>query len=63
LSRRRLTNLFLNVYINAAFLAARAESPVTMLLIFEAARSEFRKLDKPVNEAEFRLMQAVEAKT
>lgn len=31
-------------------------------LIFEAARSEFRKLEKPVNEAEFRLMQAVEAK-
>ncbi len=33
-----------------------------MSLIFEAARSEFRKLGKPINEAEFRLMQAVEAK-
>lgn len=51
-----------NIAINAAFLAASAGSPVTMPLIFDAARSEFRKLDKPVNEAEFRLIQAVEAK-
>jgi hypothetical protein len=51
-----------NIAINAAFLAARAGSPVTMPLIFEAARNEFRKLEKPVNEAEFRLMQTVEAK-
>jgi hypothetical protein len=29
---------------------------------FEAARSEFRKFEQPVNEAEFRLMQSVEAK-
>lgn len=33
-----------------------------MHMIFEAAGSEFRKVEKPVNEAEFRLMQAVEAK-
>ena len=51
-----------NIAINAAFLAASAGSPVTMPLIFEAARSEFRKLEKPINEAEFRLMQAMEAK-
>ena len=51
-----------NIAINAAFLAASVGSPVTMPLIFEAARSEFRKLEKPVNESEFRLMQAVEAK-
>lgn len=51
-----------NIAINAAFLAARAGDPVTMPLIFEAARNEFRKLEKPVNEAEFRLMQSVEAK-
>lgn len=50
-----------NIAINAAFLAAGAGSPVTMPLILEAARCEFRKLDKPVNEAEFRLIQAVEA--
>ena len=51
-----------NIAINAAFLAASAGGPVTMPLIFEATRSEFRKLEKPANEAEFRLMQAVEAK-
>jgi hypothetical protein len=51
-----------NIAINAAFLAASAGSSVTMPLILEAARSEFRKLEKPVNEAEFRLMQSVEAK-
>jgi SpoVK/Ycf46/Vps4 family AAA+-type ATPase len=51
-----------NIAINAAFLAASAGSPVTMPLILEATRSEFRKLEKPVNEAEFRLMQSVEAK-
>jgi len=51
-----------NIAINAAFLAARIGSPVTMPLIFEAVRNEFRKLEKPVNEAEFRLIQAVEAK-
>ncbi|MDR4484438.1 MAG: ATP-binding protein [Nitrospirales bacterium] len=51
-----------NIAINAAFLAASAESRVTMPLIFEASRNEFRKLDKPVNESEFRLIQAVEAK-
>lgn len=51
-----------NIAINAAFLAASAEGRVTMPLIFEAARNEFRKLEKPINEAEFRLMEAVEAK-
>lgn len=51
-----------NIAINAAFLAASAGSAVTMPLIFEAVRSEFRKLDKPVNEADFRLMQAIGAK-
>lgn len=51
-----------NIAINAAFLAAGAGSPVTMPLILEAARTEFRKLDKPINEAEFRLIQPVEAR-
>lgn len=49
-----------NIAINAAFLAASAGSRVTMPLILEAVRSEFRKLEKPINEAEFRLIQAVE---
>ena len=55
----RLTRLNLtggsihNVALNAAFLAARSGTPVTMPLIFEAARTEFRKLEKPVNEVDF----------
>lgn len=51
-----------NIALNAAFLAASAGSPVTMSRILEAARNEFRKLEKPVNEVEFRLMQSVEAR-
>jgi hypothetical protein len=43
-----------NIALNAAFLAARAGTAVTMPLIFEAARTEFRKLEKPVNEGDFR---------
>lgn len=46
-----------NIALNAAFLAAGSEAgKVTMPLIFDAIRAEFRKLDKPVNEAEFRLL-------
>ena len=51
-----------NIALNAAFLAATAQQKVTMTLIFEAIRSELRKLDKPVNEAEFRLLGIVGAK-
>jgi SpoVK/Ycf46/Vps4 family AAA+-type ATPase len=51
-----------NIALNAAFLAASAKQKVTMTLIFEAIRSELRKLDKPVNEAEFRLLGIVGAK-
>jgi hypothetical protein len=51
-----------NVALNAAFLAARSGTPVTMPLLFEAARSEFRKLDKPVNEGDFRSLKPVGAK-
>jgi SpoVK/Ycf46/Vps4 family AAA+-type ATPase len=43
-----------NTALNAAFLAARAGSPVTMTLVLEAARAEFRKLDRPINEMDFR---------
>jgi SpoVK/Ycf46/Vps4 family AAA+-type ATPase len=43
-----------NIAINAAFLAARAGSPVTMALVLEAARAEFRKIERPINEADFR---------
>ncbi|MEP7218695.1 MAG: ATP-binding protein, partial [Bacteroidota bacterium] len=43
-----------NVAINAAFLAARDNSAVTMPHILDSARAEFRKLDRPVSEADFR---------
>ena len=43
-----------NIALNAAFLAARAGRPVTMPMLLAAARTELRKLDKPINEAEFR---------
>ncbi|WP_028580789.1 ATP-binding protein [Desulfogranum japonicum] len=43
-----------NVALNSAFLAAQAGTPVTMPLLFEAVRTEFRKLEKPVNERDFR---------
>jgi ATPase family associated with various cellular activities (AAA) len=48
-----------NIALNAAFLASRAASAVTMPIIMEAARGEFRKLEKPVNESDFRLLEAV----
>ncbi|MDI3560158.1 ATP-binding protein [Bradyrhizobium sp. Arg816] len=43
-----------SIALNASFLAARRAGPVTMPLLMSATRSELRKLDKPVNEAEFR---------
>ncbi|MEK6300593.1 MAG: ATP-binding protein [Acidobacteriota bacterium] len=41
-----------NVALNAAFLAAKANQSVTMPLIYEAARAEFGKLERPVSEAD-----------
>jgi hypothetical protein len=52
-----------NVALNAAFLAARAGTPVSMPLIFDAARAELRKQEKPVNEADFRSLKPVGAGT
>ncbi len=43
-----------SIALNAAFLAATAGTPVTMPLVLAAARTEFRKLGRPINEAEFR---------
>ncbi|AFY34117.1 ATP-binding protein [Calothrix sp. PCC 7507] len=43
-----------NIALNAAFLAAQQETPVTMSLVLQAARTEFRKLDRPINEIDFR---------
>jgi SpoVK/Ycf46/Vps4 family AAA+-type ATPase len=43
-----------NIALNAAFLAAQAGAPVSMLMVLEAARAELRKLDRPINESDFR---------
>jgi ATP-dependent 26S proteasome regulatory subunit len=43
-----------NIALNAAFLGAQAEKPVTMPLVLAAARTEFLKLERPISEADFR---------
>ncbi|HEY0063202.1 MAG TPA: ATP-binding protein [Telluria sp.] len=43
-----------NIALNTAFLAAGRKVQVSMPLLLEAARTELRKLEKPVNEAELR---------
>jgi ATPase family associated with various cellular activities (AAA) len=43
-----------SIALNAAFMAAEQGQPVTMATMLAAARSELKKLDKPVSEAEFR---------
>ena len=43
-----------SVALNSAFLAASRNEPVSMALLLDCARAEFRKLDKPVNENDFR---------
>jgi SpoVK/Ycf46/Vps4 family AAA+-type ATPase len=44
-----------NIALNAAFRAAAAGKSVTLPLILQAARTEYRKLEKPINESEFRV--------
>jgi hypothetical protein len=44
-----------NITLNAAFLAAKAGTVINMSLLLAAARTECRKLDRPINEADFRL--------
>ncbi len=43
-----------NVALHSAFLAAQAGKSVSMPLLFDAVRTELRKLEKPVNEGDFR---------
>ncbi|MGK7911157.1 MAG: ATP-binding protein [Synechococcus sp.] len=43
-----------NIALNAAFLAAQKNTLVTMPLVMAAARAEFRKLERPINELDFR---------
>ena len=50
-----------NIVLNAAFLAARAGSAVTMALVLDAARAEFLKIERPINEADFRWQEAAGA--
>ncbi|MEO1208788.1 MAG: ATP-binding protein [Cyanobacteria bacterium J06638_20] len=52
-----------NITLNAAFLAAQQGTPVTMPVVLQAARSEFRKLDRPINEADFRWQSPTGAKS
>jgi hypothetical protein len=42
-----------NIALSAAFLAASASVPVSMQLVLDAARTEFRKLELTVPEDEF----------
>lgn len=59
LARLNLTGGHIAVIaVNAAFQAARAGTAVTMPIVFNAARVEFRKLDRPVNETDFRWSEA-----
>ena len=44
-----------NIALNAAFLAAKAGTGVRMELVLAAARTEFRKLGRQINEADFRV--------
>ncbi|NML46845.1 ATP-binding protein [Ramlibacter sp. G-1-2-2] len=43
-----------SIALNAAFMAAQRGSAVSQAMLLAAVRNELRKLDKPVNEAEFR---------
>lgn len=43
-----------SIALNAAFLAAERGTPVTQALLLAAVRTELRKLERPVNEGEFR---------
>jgi len=52
-----------NVALNSAFLAAQQhDGRVTMHLILNAARTEFKKLERPAKESDFRWLDATEAK-
>jgi ATPase family associated with various cellular activities (AAA) len=47
-----------NIALNAAFLAAGAGTEITMPLVLAAARTEFRKLELPFKETDFRWQEA-----
>ena len=43
-----------SIALNAAFLAAQAAEPVTMPILLRAVRTELRKFERQINEADFR---------
>jgi len=43
-----------NIVLSAAFLAASRGTAVSLPIVLEAAKTELRKLQKPINEADFR---------
>jgi ATPase family associated with various cellular activities (AAA)/Winged helix domain, variant len=43
-----------NIALKSAFLAAGKHEPVSMETVLEASRAEFRKLERPLNEVDFR---------
>lgn len=52
-----------NVALNAAFLAAQhSDGKVSMPLILNAARTEFKKLERPAKESDFRWLDQAEGK-
>jgi hypothetical protein len=51
------------IALNAAFLAAKSGAQISMATVLDAARAEFRKLDKPVNEADFRWLESAGGKS
>jgi hypothetical protein len=56
LSRQNLTGGNIHsIALNASFLAAGAGTPVTMPVVLEAVRTELRKMERPINEADFRV--------
>lgn len=50
------------IALNAAFMAAKTGVQIGMPLLLDAARAEYRKLDKPVNEADFRWLESAGGK-
>lgn len=52
-----------SVAVNAAFLAASEGTSVSMRHVLDCARKEFHKLERPINEADFRLPVSVPGPT
>jgi SpoVK/Ycf46/Vps4 family AAA+-type ATPase len=48
-----------NIALNAAFLAAQAGEAISMRRVLEAARAEFHKVERPVQDSEFRWLEPV----